>query len=92
MEKVYTMQDWQNAGTFNAEIGQPVSNEVFNEFLNCVPPAYYGRGVMQVGEPYATDRETFRDLFTTFEHRAGVWYYVGACLYGKTENRPGLYC
>ena len=89
--KKYTMQDWEKDGIFNAVPGQPVENAVFSEMLNCVPPAYYGGGLMQVGEPISTDKETYKSLFSTFERRGGVWFYVGTCLYGKTENRRGLF-
>ena len=92
MEKVYTMQDWQRDGVFNANIGQEVEDAVYYEFLNCVPPAFRERGVMQVGEPYSIDKETRKHLYTTFvRNEKGVWAFAGHCLYGKTENRPSLY-
>ena len=92
MEKVYTMQDWQRDGVFNASIGQEVEDAVYYEFLNCVPPAFWEGGVMQVGEPHSTDKETFKNLYTTFvRNEDGSWTYVGHCLYGKTENRESLY-
>ena len=89
--KQYTVKDWENDQTFSAAIGQPVSDAVFYQFLNCVPPAYYRGGIMQVGEPASTDRETFKHLFTTFKKSGGVWFYVGTCLLGKTENRKGYF-
>lgn len=89
--KQYTLKDWENNQTFSAAIGQPVSNAVFNQFLNCVPPAYYRGGIMQVGEPASTDKETFKDLFTTFKKSGGAWVYVGTCLLGKTEHRKGYF-
>jgi len=89
--ETYTLQDWERDKTFNAQIGQPVTDEVFSEMLNCVPPAYYGGGLMQVGEPISTDKETYKSLFSTFEKSGGVWVYRGTCLYGKTENRKGLF-
>ena len=89
--KAYTMQDWEKDKTFSARPGQPVTKEVFFEMLNCVPPAYYGGGIMQVGEPISTDKETYKSLFSTFEKSGGVWVYMGTCLYGKTEHRKGLF-
>ena len=86
------MDDWQKDGVFSAEVGQAVEESVFYEMLNCVPPAYWQGGVMQVGEPYSTDMETRESLFTTFvRNKDGQWSFVGHCLYGKTENRKSLY-
>ena len=36
-------------------------------------------------------KETYKSLFSTFEKSGGVWVYMGTCLYGKTENRKGLF-
>lgn len=86
------MDDWQKDGVFSAEVGQAVEESVFYEMLNCVPPAYWQGGVMQVGEPYSTDMETLKSLFTTFvRNKDGQWSFAGHCLYGKTENRKSLY-
>ena len=86
-EKIYTMADWERDKTLSPAIGQEVSREVFNEQLNCVPPAYYSNGIMQVGEPYGTDKETYKSLFTTYvRNENGSWNFAGHCLYGKTEN------
>lgn len=90
-EKIYTMADWERDKTFSPAIGQEVSAEVFSEHLNCVPPAYYGNGIMQVGEPYGTDKDTYKSLFTTYvRNERGTWSYAGHCLYGKTENRKSF--
>ena len=92
MNKVYTMEDWGKDKTFSPVIGQEVSDEIYFEMLGCVPPAYHSHNVMQVGEPYATDKETLQDLFTTFARNdKGNWVYMGHCLYGKTEHRKGLF-
>lgn len=85
------MEDWQRDNILSPAIGQEVSAEVFSEQLNCVPPAYYADGIMQVGEPYGADKETFKSLFTTYvRNEKGAWVYAGHCLYGKTENRKAL--
>ena len=90
--KVYTMEDWQRDKELPPAIGQEVSAEVFSEQLNCVPPAYYSHNIMQVGEPYGTDKETYKSLFTTYvRNEKGTWNYAGHCLYGKTENRKTLF-
>lgn len=86
------MSDWERDREFSPAIGQEVSEEIYWEMLNCVPPTYNGRNLMQVGEPYSTDKETRKHLYTTFvRNESGKWVYVGHCLYGKTEDRPSLY-
>ncbi len=90
--KIYTMKEWARDKVFSAQVGQRVSDAVFYEMLNCVPPAFWEGGVMQVGEPHSTDKETYRNLFTTFVRNPdGSWTYAGNCLYGKTEHRKSLF-
>lgn len=36
--KTYTMRDWRAAGTFNAEPGQEISEDVYNTMRDCLPP------------------------------------------------------
>lgn len=36
--EVYTMESWAKDKNFNAKPGQEVSEEVYNEMLNCMPP------------------------------------------------------
>jgi len=50
--KIYTRQDWQNDRTFKAAIGQQVAEDVYQSFLNDMPPHYRKNGIMQGGEPY----------------------------------------
>lgn len=89
--EVYTMEQWNLDKEFKAQIGQEVSDEVFEEMRDCVPPAYYSQGIMQVGEPYDADAETYENLYATFVRTDNGWKYVGHCLRGRTENRKG-YC
>lgn len=35
---VYTMENWKSDRTFNAEPGQEISEDIYNEMLNCMPP------------------------------------------------------
>lgn len=66
--KTYTQQDWQNDRTFKAAIGQQVTEEVYQNFLNDMPPHYWKNGIMQAGEPYSIvniDGHYF-DTYATF--------------------------
>lgn len=35
---IYTKADWEKDRTFNAEAGQEISEEIYNDMLNCMPP------------------------------------------------------
>ena len=35
---VYTMDDWRAAGSFDAIPGQEISEDVYNEMRDCIPP------------------------------------------------------
>lgn len=77
--ETYTMKNWQNDGTFKAVIGQQVDEEVYQQFLNCMPPEYWANNIMQVGEPYGT---TVIDgkrcmTYTTFTGSIGHRTYSG---------------
>lgn len=41
---VYTMEKWQQDRSFSAEPGQEVTEDVYNEMLNCMPPKTLPRG------------------------------------------------
>lgn len=85
------MEDWHKDGVLTVAVGQIVSEEVVDELKNCVPPAYLGRGLFQVGEPVDIDVETGKDLWNTYEATKEGWIYRGQCFLGKTENRIGRY-
>lgn len=69
----YTMDDWRKDGTLKLEIGQKVDDEVLNQLINSVPPHYSRYGYFQPGEPYDIDKNTWEDLYMTFEDNT----YIG---------------
>lgn len=91
--KIYTYGDWLKDGTISPKIGQYVSDKIVYDLRDCVPPAYMGGGLFQVGEPYALDKETQADLYMTFgkDTEQNKWRFLGYCLLGKTENRVIAY-
>ena len=69
---IYTFEQWQAAGTFDAEPGQEITADVYNEMLNCIPPeklptatarkAHHLYGIpvhagFLMGEPHSSDSE-----------------------------------
>lgn len=99
-ENIKTMQEWKKLSeeTENqiswydfAKPGDLVDKEIFNHFLNVIPPKKYGAGYLQVGEPYSREfnKNTGKmaDTYMTFEQvEYGVYRYCGNCFLGEREN------
>lgn len=77
---VYTMADWQRDGTFNAAPGQEITEDIYNEMQNTVPPKAIRKETARqaweqyripvhagflMGEPTSTD-EQGRELYRAF--------------------------
>lgn len=60
-------------------------------FMDLLPPAFMGYGMLQVGEPYSSeldpDTNKWRNTYTTFAKSEGKWKYVGECFYKQDINR-----
>ena len=73
-----------------ARIGDIVSEDVTDYFMNVMPPRVMSYGYLQVGEPYNhiydLDRR-IRPTFATFAKSDGVWRYYGHCFAYETINR-----
>lgn len=41
---VYTMKTWKKDGTFKAEPGQEITEQIYNTMLNCLPPKTLPQG------------------------------------------------
>jgi hypothetical protein len=83
MSKIYTKADW--TGDFGDCIpaGARIDEELYDHFLNVLPPRNWDDGYFQVPEALtsATDSETgkYRNLYSTFDVINGQCVYVGAC-------------
>ena len=76
----------------NATIGDFVTEQVVNDFMDMLPPLTLTSTLMQVGEPYAQryDDETckYRSTFTTFKRVSEtVWEYCGDCFAKESVMR-----
>ena len=94
-KRLVTMEDWHEAGDFDkcAKPGDLVTEEIADEMLNALPPAFQTGSMFQMGEPYdhRFDPETgrWRPLFMTFAKFAvdnGAWTFCGYCFRG--QRRP----
>lgn len=78
--------------TSKAQIGDYVSKDVVDDFMDCVPPACLRSDCSQMGEPYSTredpDTGKWRNTYLTFKRvAAGVWMYCGHCFRGENVER-----
>ena len=80
-----------------AKRGQEVSEEVYEHFLNIMPPISLNGGQgwpagFQVGEPYCHRDDTrtgkWRPMFATFTSCGGRYFYQGINFAGEVDSRP----
>lgn len=85
-ENIYTSEQWQKDGTFSAEVGQEVSEEVYYQMFNCMPPLRLPRECgylsgFRMGEAYTNEQsEKTGELlahFAAFGKRGGKYYFLG---------------
>ena len=82
-------------GNFNcdtANVGDYVTAEAVEYFMNCLPPAYLTKDHLQLGEVYSVQKdpetEQMRNTFTTFKKvDEDVWKYCGHCFYREDTER-----
>ena len=75
----YTMEDWSRDRDFSALPGQEISEEVFDEWLDCLPPLSIPRSAGCCGflcsEPVRHD--SAGALYHAFGSSNGRFYYLG---------------
>lgn len=104
MDGVKTMKGWQEYadshdrdGGFDSycKPGDYVSEDIFDYFLNVLPPHRWSKGYLQAGEPvdYRLNRESgmYQDTWTTFVigpkiEGKQLWEYRGNCFTNGTES------
>lgn len=64
--------------------GDIVDKEMYEHFLNIIPPLVYTDRLLQVGE--ACDFIGGKNTYTTFELVSGNWIYRGECHKNCTVN------
>lgn len=85
-KKVYN-RSWY-FGIDALQIGDYVDQDIADDIINCLPPAYMKYGFVQLGEPSAhkTNPRTGKiaAVYATFQQVAeGVWKYCGKCFIGE---------
>lgn len=77
---VYTREQWAADRTFAAEPGQEISEEIYNEMFNVMPPqrlkeAHGCTSGYRTTEPYTYANG--KALYMAFGKRGGKYYYLG---------------
>ena len=85
MLKIKTMNDWKYDFGTDFTPGDRVDEEIYNHFLNVLPPLVNRSNMLQVSEPYGWD-ERGGSTYTTFTHDGISWIYNGHCFKNQTEN------
>lgn len=88
-------QSWHESGLGSFDeyfrLGDEVTEELVDYFMDLLPPAYMSYGMLQVGEPYSHEQDPdtgkLRATYTTFIKSEGKWKYVGECFYKQEINR-----
>lgn len=87
LENVKTYAGWGSFQSLDDYLkpGDKVDKEMYEHFLNVLPPLTNTSTMLQVSEPY--DHIGGRGIYTTFAYRDGSWTYCGNCFRGETEDK-----
>ena len=79
---MYDMKQWKKDGTINPKEGEQITDEVFNEIFNCMPPAMNTRSIFQMGEAWdhIEVNNHYYARYYTFVKNDDKWYYIGLCI------------
>lgn len=82
-----------------AQRGQEITEEVYNNFFNAMPPIHLsgGQGVtagFQMNEPYCHREDTrtgaWRPMYMTFTKSDGRYFYQGINFTGEIDSRDHI--
>lgn len=77
---VYTREQWAADRTFKAQAGQEITEEIYEEMLNVMPPLRLKNSEgctagFRMSEPYT--HRNGQPLYMAFGKRGGKYYYLG---------------
>lgn len=78
------MKDWKYDFGTDFKVGDRVDNEIYEHFLNVLPPLTNKYDMLQVSEPY--NHINGKGTYATFVKDDISWIYKGHCFKGETEN------
>ena len=87
---IKTMQDWKQNFSEDFKIGDRVDNEIYEHFLNVLPPLVNRGDYFQMSEPYSWD-EKGRNTYLTLKHDGISWIYMGHCCKNGLKDAPSIW-
>lgn len=82
---VKTYKEWTGSLVEYLKVGDVVDEEMYNHFLNVLPPLVNRSNFLQVSEPY--DYVEGKNTYCTFERENGVWVFKGHCHKGENIDK-----
>lgn len=82
---VKSYENWEGSLNEYLKVGDKVDEEMYNHFLNILPPLIFTDSMLQVSEPY--DWVGSKNTYVTFILQDGYWTYMGHCHRGESVNR-----
>jgi len=85
-DSVYTHEDWARDESFAAVPGQEITEDIYDEMFNCMPPLtlprcertrQFSAGFM-MGEPNGTEPRTFKTMYLAFGKADNRYYFIGS--------------
>jgi hypothetical protein len=80
--------------TETAKRGDEITEEIYDNFLNALPPAYWRGSLFQMGEPHDTrfdqSKNKWRETYLTFAKDGGKYLYLGENFRGETDSKLGI--
>ena len=78
-KKPFSREDWKGSFDENftpEDLPAEVTEEIYWEFLEVLPPAYWVGDLFQVGEA-VRHNENGRPCYSTFDKKDGKYFYLG---------------
>jgi hypothetical protein len=85
MQKIKRFEDWKGNLRDFLEIDDLVDDEIYEHFINVLPPACMTSQVVQIGEPSSVSEGM--DTFETLKNSPEGWRYAGRCHRGQTVSK-----
>lgn len=95
--ELYTMEMWVRDGSFKANVGQEIADDIVMEMVNSLPPRNYRSDCTQIGGAYShredLNDEKWKATYTTFKANSdGNWIFCGHCFANETQERGKDIC
>jgi hypothetical protein len=76
-----TCEGWKGNLDSYLQIGDLVDDEMYDYFLEVLPPAYWSSRILQIGEPVSHGE--WGATYATLRRTANGWMYAGNCYRGQ---------